>query len=1057
MPEVQAVTKAESDHVKPRAAADSEQPVHETQATEPSPLGSVARPGGAPPDDPIKHSRTVIDRLPSNALRQQFAITLGRHQGNAYLQRVLKPPPPPSAASKATTEFESGNAEEEPDDTSATDGITQLALGSPDDNGSNRGRSQTDVLRIPTTAIGTKTSHALVPLVVQRAPADGGPPPGGTAVAPPPAPDASPAGPAPTTKAPVGSGSTAPPSASPSTAKSGQPDKGPAAPVQTPPTSASSAQGGASDQTSGQTAGQTQANSYKDTLPPDLRQAFEERADPAFKEKFDKLVGGADSARLTANQFSYTQGRIGMALLQTILPYDSIADHWRAMTTDNAYASSASISSLSGWIAGIQTVAEFLRGVTRLAGDLVGGASAGLGTLAIGAAGLALIPPLSAPCGTFALMCATWAEALAVVKAGADMADVWISLAQQLGNILRARLTDDPKERARIAQQIRKESSDMGSSLTSALVGVATLGVGRAFGKLVPKNVAAEVEAAGKITPREFIASIRPEIEPLAVQAGVKPGLQVKGFKWVYGIDLNNIGTFNVSDLQKSIQFGKFNPQAVGLRVMGVGVASGATGQALGLGPTGIKVAGGIGGSGPGSQPAVSQPMAGLSHQRVSYWPSVLEAMGNSREWVHNAQVRMVTQYNNAADDAGDKKKAVAAITGGPMTLGNRIRMTGGVLSAQAEKSQAEAAQMGTVGADASQKRDEVKAKKNELAAKAAQADKLTADAQAKTASAKADEGALSWIVSKLSSGKDWLARGIAWVQSKIAGGVTWLVSSLAGLSDADKALAGIPTEAQQQQQADATTKATAAGAQQSGDAVDSRIQKLKEGLDNQEQNAIQGMADASSWIAVLDAYDQALANQQETGRAYIEQTSKPLADEIKGGQNGVDPAPLIENAKRLNEMASIADATVTELAGQAVDDLPARVHGVIEGVDCSAAVARGHQLVPQIVAKYRDEWAEVGKRADAIAKVVSSFGKNMTTMNLNIMITEIDDYYKALVSSQLRALADVDATLQAICDAIVDKGGSKAPDQAVAPSAPQPATGSSNGSGAKQPEPAHP
>jgi hypothetical protein len=142
--------------------------------------------------------------------------------------------------------------------------------------------------------------------------------------------------------------------------------------------------------------------------------------------------------------------------------------------------------------------------------------------------------------------------------------------------------------------------------------------------------------------------------------------------------------------------------------------------------------------------------------------------MGSTREWVHNAQVRMVTQFNLATDDVGDKKAAVSALTGGISVAGNRIKMTGGVLSAQADKSQADAAQMGAVGADAAQKRTDAKAKSAEFNAKKAQADRLIADAKSQTTQAKAEEGVTGWPMSKLTSGKDWLLGKIAWLQGKV-------------------------------------------------------------------------------------------------------------------------------------------------------------------------------------------------------------------------------------------------------------------------------------------------
>lgn len=60
---------------------------------EPSPPASLDRLGDAGPNDPAQRHRTTLQRLPSDALRQQFIRTLGCHVGNALVQRLIADAP----------------------------------------------------------------------------------------------------------------------------------------------------------------------------------------------------------------------------------------------------------------------------------------------------------------------------------------------------------------------------------------------------------------------------------------------------------------------------------------------------------------------------------------------------------------------------------------------------------------------------------------------------------------------------------------------------------------------------------------------------------------------------------------------------------------------------------------------------------------------------------------------------------------------------------------------------------------------------------------------------
>jgi hypothetical protein len=216
-------------------------------------------------------------------------------------------------------------------------------------------------------------------------------------------------------------------------------------------------------------------------------------------------------------------------------------------------------------------------------------------------------------------------------------------------------------------------------------------------------------------------------------------------------------------------------------------------------------------------------------------------------------------------------------------------------------------------------------------------------------------------------------------------------------------------------------------------------------------------MADAASWIDALDAYDQALAHQQELGGAYIERTSKPLADEWAGraeGKGKVDPTGLLAAAKATRAEATAAPGAVTDLGAAAADDLPARVAEVLPGVDASSAVARAHVLVGQIVASYADGWAELGREADEVAAEAAGLAGGSDWGRFDALNHRLDVTYKGVIAAQFRAAADVDATLQKLCDAVVGPPDAKGADKpgTPEPAPPPPPPGSPNGAQNKQP-----
>jgi hypothetical protein len=227
---------------------------------------------------------------------------------------------------------------------------------------------------------------------------------------------------------------------------------------------------------------------------------------------------------------------------------------------------------------------------------------------------------------------------------------------------------------------------------------------------------------------------------------------------------------------------------------------------------------------------------------------------------------------------------------------------------------------------------------------------------------------------------------------------------------------------------ADEKTKRAAAGLQDTGDVVDAKVSAIKAGADNQEQNAIQGTVDAARWIDILDGYDQALARQEDLGAAYIDRTKDPLAEEQKGRTHAVDVAPLVAAAQTVVDSAALAPGMITDLGNKAVDEMPGRVGIELPAGALTPAIARGHTLVGEIVRRYQAGWETIGGvGTDAIAKAGPLTGGS-DWATFDNLLARVEEAYRGLEATEDQALAEIDATLQEIADAVVDKASTPNP-----------------------------
>lgn len=793
------------------------------------------------------------------------------------------------------------------------------------------------------------------------------------------------------------------------------------------------------------------ANAYENKLNDKLTQLFEQNADPAQKSRLEKMNAAADSARLSSLQFSFVPSGLGYQILQSIVPTDAVLEHIRQGTTQNAYASGASFGSASGWIAGLQTGIEFIRNYGRFVGDVVAGAGAGLGFFALASGAASLIPPLAPITAPLSAAAAIASEILAIAKAGLDLLDSQIGLLQILLSVIRARLTDDPTERARICQLLKKEADDISSALTGAVIGVASMGLGRGIGKLAG-SAGEGLEGLGKMSVKQFktmSSNMLPFYKQVAKMTVTKPMAQARQLATQLGTTYN----FSYIAKQAKILAGgarqliaptsdkfKLSVQLMTPRLVGVNATGVGAGTTVGVGGTDVKVKNkNTGDQGPNSNTnAPTQNNAvpddkPIEFGKVAYWPSILEKFGSTREWVHNAQERMVDQHQLAKDDLEsqdggvNKYQEIHKLAGGINKYGNRIYAAGGAEAAKAVAGQASAQQAADKAKQAEEKGQQVKTQGAGVGTKA-NAVKDKVDAAKATTQEKSANKDKSWFT----EAKEWLwentlgkvASGIASAQKWVNDVILKYALKAAGMDMADLDLAGIERKTLDEKAADSKAEADAKNTQAQGPEINEKIKQLKAGASTGEQNAIQGVVDALAWIQELDSWDQGLAAEQDAGASYLDQAAKVFSTQPEqqpgGSPAGISPdtlKPITSGAENLKAAAKSFTADIRKQGQAEINNLVGKIGSRYPGMPTEPASNVASRALDSLLTQGDPILKTIPTQMDVILTQAQVAITNQDYGLIPQLNLALDTEAAKLVNLRNAIFSGLDHTLQLIAD----------------------------------------
>jgi len=750
--------------------------------------------------------------------------------------------------------------------------------------------------------------HSRLPAVslLQDTP-DGGVPDGGVAV--PPVPGA--AAPMPTAAPPA---PTAPPPAVPAPQQPATPS--PAAPAQaTPPAATPKPEEPVIKDVVTEPGA---APSYSNDLDARLTEELDRRADPYLKARYEASLARADSLRVASIQYSYAPNSIWHNLWQSVFPLDAFREHGRQIFSANAYRG---VSDGSFW-GKVQVGIEGVRGVVHLLGDvaaMVGGIG---GIVAMAAPLLVKIGgPFGAKVAAIGALVATIAS---LIKLACDIIDLFLSAMQIAISIVRIRNSKDPAERAKLAQLIKKECNDFSQTLVQVVVSAVIIGVGAAVGAafsrtagqsfwsalkgqftaLLPKNWKAgiaQASTAGRWMSHPVEKSLMRGVLAISTKALPTDNLIVQ------------IGKATALTTQASVRDG-LKPVVGMVKAQLVMVPAGlAAGLVVNQGKVELNAAG-------GGTPAIpSKAGAGPHHQSVSTryveaWPALLTQISDHRDRIRDATPRLRTQYNLARSDASDDTAArVDKYVGGIVEKDGKVSVTMKQVSGEADADK-------DLTQKAREKTQEGAGKRTEALGKAGEVDQKMQDAKQRIDEAQHIPTQPTQDVGVVDTVANWAKENVIAPAGKLLGSAQkWIndgllkwTLGLAKLNKDELDLAGIDHQYATDYNAAVDAKADAAAAAASHDGVQDKANKLKVGLSDAEQGALQGMVDSLRWLQALIEIDNEMAEAEKAGTGYVAATAptvqheltlqdaKARADELAKNGRGEDAAK--EQLEQLSE-----------------------------------------------------------------------------------------------------------------------------------------------------------
>ena len=523
--------------------------------------------------------------------------------------------------------------------------------------------------------------------------------------------------------------------------------------------------------------------------------------------------------------------------------------------------------------------------------------------------------------GAIAAAADTVATITALIKLFLDVVDVILGIVQMLILIGRARAAKgNPAERARFAALLHKESGDLAANVTGiamqAVVIVATAGAGagvaKATGNAEKGFTHAFTEELRELTTGPIkelreqgaVGLLKSKFGVVKAPSGVSTGgRRVIGSE----VDAGTVGVLRMAprrgkgagrglsgarelvpweakNYMRGARVGNFKATLGKLAGKGAGqsLATFSTAQLI----VNTK-APSRDGSSPSGTPGKIEPGSVKSLTSVRMWPSQIEAFETAKAPLPAAKERTEEQYSNAKsslskDKAGKAETKLKAA----LAVQKSQSETAGKVTSDAHEGKAKSDEGATKAGEGKSQKAKADSTNSQIQSKGQHLDGQ--GAQLKPPTPKPESGILHWVYE----------HSIGWVVNKIGSAIgsiqTWIrnlvgkiVMAAGGFTKEELDMAGIENEMRTDSQKDTEAAQQAQQTAAAGAPVQQKVYELQADMTKDEQNAIQGMADAMQYLDGLEESEKGLEEGISAGNEYIAAASPILHHELETQLDG--------------------------------------------------------------------------------------------------------------------------------------------------------------------------
>lgn len=827
---------------------------------------------------------------------------------------------------------------------------------------------------------------------------------------------------------------------------------------------------------------------------------LDQMADPAAAQRYTTLHGTVDALRLQAMQFAYQSPSIWRAIGQSFLPTEALREHGRQAGGEHVY-NGGNLESASGAIEMLQGQLEVARSYIRIVGDLASAVGAWTGFLGIIADAILVV---SAFTGIGALLGGAIKKITDAVgaipfllRAVTDLLDVLIGIVQLVLLYQRLKRTTNPAERARIAQQVKKEAGDITQALTSmaAAALAATLsmvvsaslntvsgGLTRAIGARRLSGNGAGVRQLSREFGRQFRAAAsgtwqlpvsRGSIANTTREAQRAMPRQLRIQQLRRSIERRNAGNAAplpvvsriMADPTTASRYTRtllsnsgFITSQISAYNIGT-IVSAVQADSKGRRPTEPTQSGRVGNvDGPTAR--ISETTDRLQIAQLAMWPAQLARFRQLQTLLAPAKVKVLEGYRSAKQDLDPATAQQFEQLFGRVTQENgrlrsealHQRMQSQHQQPQIEQARANVQRGQTAQAGASRAQQQATGQANEVRGAATQLQPVaepTEPAEQRGPVRSVVDWAYDNTVGRAVNA---LNQGIANLQANVQ---SWITSFFANqFSPEELQMAGLEAELGQDQQREQQIQQQASEAETASTRIEADLARLREARTLTEQRAMEASLAAMQMLEELDQADATLTELVANGEAYIRAAIEQLQHEegVENAGSSIDErfvAPIVES---VDEAIRRLEGLAEDVRAQARDLLEATLRRFTESTQGTQIVATtraaGTQRLDAIGALHAQQ---VGIARTALGSIVERARAFVGTTDYD-GVHALAEQAQRTGNQQLQAvdeiqgrmgelIAHVERTLAAAITNAHDTASGVAPAtlQAAAPAAPSP------------------